>query len=184
MPTQVEQTALNPEEELITVKNISKLAPACGVERRARGIPQLAIQEKQLSAMTEELKDTLLCIDLAKKGQHAIRDAFLKRGTKNSMMEYENLNAILRDEQAQLGELEILNHLAKKQVVELLKKLPTEADTPSTKFVGNIAVVKSFRSHPYVAEIGHEVYRGRISHLDGTDGISDKRNDDGKQRRD
>ncbi|GBP17723.1 Bicaudal D-related protein homolog [Eumeta japonica] len=162
----VEQTALNPEEELITVKNIrtilqfQKLAPACGVERRARGIPQLAIQEKQLSAMTEELKDTLLCIDLAKKGQHAIRDA-LKRGTKNSMMEYENLNAILRDEQAQLGELEILNHLAKKQVVELLKKLPTEAD-----------------------KIGHEVYRGRISHLDGTDGISDERNDDGKQRRD
>ncbi|KOB72029.1 Nuclear lamin L1 alpha, partial [Operophtera brumata] len=40
-----------------------KLAPACSVEKRAGGIPQLAPQEKQLGILKYELKETLLCIN-------------------------------------------------------------------------------------------------------------------------
>lgn len=36
----------------------------CSVEKRAQGIPQLAPQEKQLGILANELKETLLCINV------------------------------------------------------------------------------------------------------------------------
>ncbi|CAF4885766.1 unnamed protein product [Pieris macdunnoughi] len=129
MPAQVEQKTVDPEAELSNVqRTFQKLAPMCSVEKRAGGIPQLAPQEKQLGILATELKETLLCINLAKKGQHALRDNQLKSGTKKSIVEYEHLESILRDERAQQAELDCLNYLAQKQLVELLKKVPTEAD--------------------------------------------------------
>lgn len=67
-------------------------------------------------------------IQLAKKGQHALRDNLNKSGTRKSIVEYEHLESELRDERAQQTELDCLNYLAQKQLVELLKKVPTEAD--------------------------------------------------------
>ncbi|CAK1541454.1 unnamed protein product [Leptosia nina] len=129
MPTQVEQKTVDPEAELSNVqRTFQKLAPMCSVEKRAGGIPQLAPQEKQLGILANELKETLLCINLAKKGQHALRDNLIKSGTKKSIVEYEHLEGILRDERAQQAELDCLNYLAQKQLVDLLKKVPTEAD--------------------------------------------------------
>ncbi|XP_026755102.2 uncharacterized protein LOC113515144 [Galleria mellonella] len=129
MPTQVEQKTTDPEAELNNVqRTFQKLAPMCSVEKRAGGVPQLAPQEKQLSILAHELRETLLCINLARKGQHAIRDNQVKIGMRNSIMEYEHLESELRDERAQQAELDCLNYLAQKQLVELLKKVPTEAD--------------------------------------------------------
>ncbi|XP_072934053.1 coiled-coil domain-containing protein 63-like [Epargyreus clarus] len=129
MPTQVEQKTIDPEAELSNVqRTFQKLAPMCSVEKRAGGIPQLAPQEKQLGILATELKETLLCINLAKKGQHALRDSQVKNGTRKSIVEYEHLEGVLRDERAQQAELDCLNYLAQKQMVELLKKVPTEAD--------------------------------------------------------
>ncbi|CAH2094117.1 unnamed protein product [Euphydryas editha] len=129
MPTQVEQKTVDPEAELSNVqRTFQKLAPMCSVEKRAGGVPQLAPQEKQLSILAAELRETLLCINLAKKGQHALRDNLNKNGTRKSIVEYEHLESELRDERAQQAELDCLNYLAQKQLVELLKKVPTEAD--------------------------------------------------------
>ncbi|XP_045503818.1 outer dynein arm-docking complex subunit 1-like [Colias croceus] len=129
MPAQVEQKTLDPEAELSNVqRTFQKLAPTCSVEKRAGGVPQLAPQEKQIGILANELKETLLCINLAKKGQHALRDNLVKSGTKKSIVEYEHLEGVLRDERAQQAELDCLNYLAQKQLVELLKKVPTEAD--------------------------------------------------------
>ncbi|KAJ0172903.1 hypothetical protein K1T71_011079 [Dendrolimus kikuchii] len=129
MPAQVEQKTVDPEAELSNVQRMfQKLAPMCSVEKRAGGIPQLAPQEKQLGILANELKETLLCINLASKGQHALRDTHIKHGTEKSIVEYEHLEAELRDERAQQAELDCLNYLAGKQLVELLKKVPTEAD--------------------------------------------------------
>ncbi|XP_028026890.1 uncharacterized protein LOC114240520 [Bombyx mandarina] len=100
----------------------------CSVEKRSQGTPQLAPQAKQLSILANELKETLLCIKLASKGQHAHRDSLVKSGTRKSIVEYEHLESVLRDEKAQQTELDCLNYLAQKQLVELLKKVPTEAD--------------------------------------------------------
>ncbi|KAJ8711488.1 hypothetical protein PYW07_008730 [Mythimna separata] len=128
-PNQVEQKVVDPEAELSNaVRTYLKLAPQCSVEKRAGGIPQLAPQEKQLNILTYELKETLLCINLARKGQHAIRDNYVKSGTHKSIAEYEQLESELRDERAQQAELDCLNYLAQKNVIELSKKVPTEAD--------------------------------------------------------
>lgn len=59
---------------------------------------------------------------------HALRDNQIKSDMRKSILEYEKLNGDLRDEGAQKSELECLNYLAKKQLVELLKLVPTEAD--------------------------------------------------------
>ncbi|KAL0818071.1 hypothetical protein ABMA28_008607 [Loxostege sticticalis] len=129
MPQQVEQKTVDPEAELSNVqRTFQKLAPMCSVEKRAGGIPQLAPQEKQLGILAHELKETLLCINLAKKGQHAVRDHMVKSGTRKSIVEYEHFEGKLRDERAQQAELDCLNYLAQKQLVELLKKVPTETD--------------------------------------------------------
>lgn len=72
---------------------------------------------------------------LAKKGQHALRDSHIKDGTNKSIVEYEHLEAVLRDERAQQAELDCLNYLAGKQLVELLKKVPTEADVRQIIFL-------------------------------------------------
>ncbi|CAG9559331.1 unnamed protein product [Danaus chrysippus] len=129
MPTQVEQKTIDPEAELSNVqRTFQKLAPTCSVEKRAGGEPQLAPQEKQLAILAAELRETLLCINLAKKGQHALRDNVTKSGTCKSIVDYEQLEGQLRDERAQRAELDCLNYLAQKQLVELLKKVPTEAD--------------------------------------------------------
>ncbi|XP_012552202.1 uncharacterized protein LOC101738429 [Bombyx mori] len=129
MPTQVEQKVVDPEAELSNVqRTFQKLAPMCSVEKRSQGTPQLAPQAKQLSILANELKETLLCIKLASKGQHAHRDSLVKSGTRKSIVEYEHLESVLRDEKAQQTELDCLNYLAQKQLVELLKKVPTEAD--------------------------------------------------------
>ncbi|XP_069357142.1 coiled-coil domain-containing protein 63-like [Maniola hyperantus] len=129
MPTQVEQKTVDHEAELSNVQRMfQKLAPMCSVEKRAGGIPQLAPQEKQLGILASELKETLLCINLARKGQHALRDNLTKHGTRKSIMEYEHLEAELRDERAQQAELDCLNYLAQKQMTEFMKKVPTEAD--------------------------------------------------------
>ncbi|KAI8442474.1 hypothetical protein MSG28_005970 [Choristoneura fumiferana] len=129
MPQQVEQKTIDPEAELSNVQRMfKKLAPMCSVEKRAGGVPQLAPQEKQLGILAYELKETLLCINLAKKGQHALRDNMIKNGTRKCIVEYEHLESELRDERAQQAELNCLNYLAQKQLVELLKKVPTEAD--------------------------------------------------------
>ncbi|KAJ8713141.1 hypothetical protein PYW08_008445 [Mythimna loreyi] len=128
-PNQVEQKTVDPEAELSNaVRTYLKLAPQCSVEKRAGGIPQLAPQEKQLNILTYELKETLLCINLARKGQHAVRDNYVKSGTHKSIVEYEQLESELRDERAQQAELDCLNYLAQKNVIELSKKVPTEAD--------------------------------------------------------
>ncbi|KAH9639768.1 hypothetical protein HF086_010974 [Spodoptera exigua] len=128
-PNQVEQKVVDPEAELSNaVRTYLKLAPQCSVEKRAGGIPQLAPQEKQLSILAHELHETLLCINLARKGQHAVRDANVKSGTRKSIVEYEQLESVLRDERAQQAELDCLNYLAQKNVIELSKKVPTEAD--------------------------------------------------------
>ncbi|XP_068623274.1 coiled-coil domain-containing protein 63-like [Battus philenor] len=129
MPTQVEQKVVDPEAELSNVqKTFEKLAPLCSVEKRAGGIPQLAPQEKQLGILAKEMRETLLCINLAKKGMHALRDNNIKQGTRKSIVEYEDKEAQLRDERAQQAELDCLIYLAQKQMVELLKKVPTESD--------------------------------------------------------
>ncbi|KAL4711828.1 hypothetical protein ACJJTC_005997 [Scirpophaga incertulas] len=129
MPTQIEPKAVDPEAELSNVqRTFQKLASKCSVEKRAGGEPQLAPQEKQLGILANELKETLLCINLAKKGQHALRDNMVKSGTKKSIVEYEHLETVLRDERAQQTELECLNYLARKQLTELIKNVPTEAD--------------------------------------------------------
>ncbi|CAH2266304.1 jg17839 [Pararge aegeria aegeria] len=129
MPTQVEQKTVDPEAELSNVqRTFQKLAPMCSVEKRAGGIPQLAPQEKQLGILAAELKETLLCINLARKGQHALRDNMTKQVTRKSIVEYEHLEGELRDERAQQAELDCLNYLAQKQMTELIKKVPTEAD--------------------------------------------------------
>ncbi|XP_028168384.1 uncharacterized protein LOC114358581 [Ostrinia furnacalis] len=129
MPQQVEQKTVDPEAELSNVqRTFQKMAPMCSVEKRAGGVPQLAPQEKQLGILANELRETLLCINLAKKGQHALRDNMMKSGTRKSIVEYEHLEGELRDERAQQAELDCLNYLAQKQLVELLKKVPTEAD--------------------------------------------------------
>nr|XP_049698955.1 uncharacterized protein LOC110371723 [Helicoverpa armigera] len=128
-PNQVEQKVVDPEAELSNVlRTYLKLAPKCSVEKRAGGVPQLAPQEKQLSILAHELHETLLCINLARKGQHAVRDANVKSGTRSSIVEYEQLESELRDERAQQAELDCLNYLAQKNVIELSKKVPTEAD--------------------------------------------------------
>ncbi|CAH1641312.1 unnamed protein product [Spodoptera littoralis] len=128
-PNQVEQKVVDPEAELSNAVRIYlKLAPQCTVAKRAGGIPQLAPQEKQLSILAHELHETLLCINLARKGQHAVRDANVKSGTRKSIVEYEQLESVLRDERAQQAELDCLNYLAQKNVIELSKKVPTEAD--------------------------------------------------------
>lgn len=67
-------------------------------------------------------------MQLARKGQHAIRDANVKSGTRKSIVEYEQLESVLRDERAQQAELDCLNYLAQKNLIELSKKVPTEAD--------------------------------------------------------
>ncbi|RVE45537.1 hypothetical protein evm_009802 [Chilo suppressalis] len=129
MPATVEQKTIDPEAELSNVqRTFQKLAPMCSVEKRAAGIPQLAPQEKQLGILAHELRETLLCITLATKGQHALRDSIVNSGTKHSIVEYEQLESVLRDEKAQQAELDCLNYLAQKQLVELLKRVPTEAD--------------------------------------------------------
>ncbi|CAH0696934.1 unnamed protein product [Spodoptera exigua] len=133
-PNQVEQKVVDPEAELSNaVRTYLKLAPQCSVEKRAGGIPQLAPQEKQLSILAHELHETLLCINLARKGQHAVRDANVKSGTRKSIVEYEQLESVLRDERAQQAELDCLNYLAQKNVIELSKKVPTEADRARTR---------------------------------------------------
>lgn len=72
---------------------------------------------------------------LAKKGQHAIRDAQIRNGMHKSIVEYEQLEAMLRDENAQQDELDCLNYLAGKQIVELFKAVPTETDViPSCSY--------------------------------------------------
>ncbi|VVC97068.1 unnamed protein product [Leptidea sinapis] len=119
MPAQVEQKTVDPEAELSNVqRTFQKLAPMCSVEKRAGGIPQLAPQEKQLGILATELKETLLCINA---------------GTRKSIVEYEHLEGELRDERAQQAELDCLNYLAQKQLVELLKKVPTEADDANNR---------------------------------------------------
>ncbi|XP_049879022.1 uncharacterized protein LOC126375957 [Pectinophora gossypiella] len=129
MPVQIEQKTIDPEAELSNVqRTFQKLAPMCSVEKRAAGIPQLAPQEKQLGILAHELKETLLCINLARKGQHAVRDAQVKSGTRKSIVEFEHLQSELRDEKAQQAELDCLNYLAQKQIIELFKTVPTEAD--------------------------------------------------------
>ncbi|CAH0595520.1 unnamed protein product [Chrysodeixis includens] len=129
MPVQIEQKVVDPEAELSNVqRTYQKLAPMCSVEKRAGGIPQLAPQEKQLGILAHELHETVLCINLARKGQHAVRDANVKSGTRKSIVEYEQLETVLRDERAQQAELDCLNYLAQKNVIELSKKVPTEAD--------------------------------------------------------
>ncbi|KAM3959523.1 coiled-coil domain-containing protein 63 [Aphomia sociella] len=129
MPAQVEQKTIDPEAELSNVqRTFQKLAPMCSVEKRAGGIPQLAPQEKQLGILAHELKETLLCINVTRKGQHALRDSQVKSGMRTSIVDYEHLESELRDERAQQAELDCLNYLAQKQLVELLKKVPTEAD--------------------------------------------------------
>ncbi|XP_075983690.1 coiled-coil domain-containing protein 63-like [Anticarsia gemmatalis] len=129
MPAQVEQKTIDPEAELSNVqRTYQKLAPMCSVEKRAGGIPQLAPQEKQMSILAHEMKETVLCINLAKKGQHALRDNNVKHGMRKSIVEYENLETELRDERAQQAELDCLNYIAQKMVVDLSKKVPTEAD--------------------------------------------------------
>ncbi|XP_061722310.1 outer dynein arm-docking complex subunit 1-like [Cydia pomonella] len=129
MPQQVEQKTIDPEAELSNVQRMfKKLAPMCSVEKRAGGEPQLAPQEKQLGILAHELKETLLCINLAKKGQHGLRDRLTKKSTRHSIMEYEHLDLEVRDERNQQTELDCLNYLAGKQMQELLKKVPTEAD--------------------------------------------------------
>lgn len=57
----------------------------------------------------------------------------MKSGTQKSIVEYEQLESELRDERAQLGELDCLNYLAQKNVIELSKKVPTEADVSTRK---------------------------------------------------
>lgn len=52
----------------------------------------------------------------------------VKSGTRKSIVEYEHFEGKLRDERAQQAELDCLNYLAQKQLVELLKKVPTETD--------------------------------------------------------
>ncbi|XP_041979382.1 coiled-coil domain-containing protein 63-like [Aricia agestis] len=129
MPGNIEQKTTDPEAELSNVQRIfQNLAPLCSVEKRAGDIPQLASQEKQLSILASELKDTLLCINLAKKGMHALRDFTVKGGMKMSIFDFEKLNGQLRDESAQRSELDCLNYLAQKHLVELMKQVPTEAD--------------------------------------------------------
>ncbi|XP_014361240.2 uncharacterized protein LOC106713051 [Papilio machaon] len=129
MPEAVEQKTIDPEAELSNVqKTFEKLAPLCTVEKRAAGEPQLAPQEKQLDILAKELRETLLCINLAKKGMHALRDAQTKSGTRRGIVEYEAQETRLREERAQLAELDCLNYLAQKQIVELLKKVPTESE--------------------------------------------------------
>ncbi|KAJ2942989.1 hypothetical protein O0L34_g15179 [Tuta absoluta] len=129
MPVQIEQKQIDPEAELSNVqRTFQKLAPMCSVEKRAAGIPQLAPQEKQLGILAHELKETLLCINLGRKGQHAVRDATVKAGTRKSIVNYEQLETELRDEKAQQAELDCLNYLAQKQIIELFKTVPTEAD--------------------------------------------------------
>ncbi|KOB71932.1 Uncharacterized protein OBRU01_13532 [Operophtera brumata] len=102
MPQEVEQKTVDPEKELSNVQRLfKKLAPACSVEKRAGGIPQLAPQEKQLGILKYELKETLLCIN---------------KGTKHCIVEYEQLESVLREERAQQQELDCLNYLAQKQL--------------------------------------------------------------------
>lgn len=77
---------------------------------------------------------------LAKKGQHAIRDTQIRSGMHKSIVEYEQLEAMLRDENAQQDELDCLNYLAGKQIIELFKAVPTETDVISScsyKKLGN-----------------------------------------------
>lgn len=57
-----------------------------------------------------------------------MRDGRIKHKIKDDIVEFENLNAELRDEKAQQAELECLNYLAGKNLAELLKQVPTEAD--------------------------------------------------------
>ncbi|CAG4968132.1 unnamed protein product [Parnassius apollo] len=129
MPAQIEQKTVDPEAELSNVQRMfKKLAPLCSVEKRAGGIPQLAPQEKQLGILAKELQETLLCINLARKGMHALRDSQTKSGTRKSIVEYEAKELELRDERAQQTELDCLNYLAQKQLVELMKEVPTAAE--------------------------------------------------------
>lgn len=52
-----------------------------------------------------------------------------------SIVEYEQLEAMLRDENAQQDELDCLNYLAGKQIIELFKTVPTETDViPSCSY--------------------------------------------------
>lgn len=75
-------------------------------------------------------------LQLATKGQHAIHDSVVKKNTKKSIIDYENLEAELRDEKAQETELDVLNYLAKKLINDLSKSVPTEADVSGHKFLG------------------------------------------------
>lgn len=81
---------------------------------------------------------TFVFFQLARKGQHAVRDANVKHGTEHCIIEYEDLEFHLRDEKAQQSELDILNYLAGKKLADLLKKVPTEAD------VSNIPIIHTF----------------------------------------
>lgn len=72
-------------------------------------------------------------LQLARKGQHAVRDNYVKSGTHKSIVEYEQLESELRDERAQQAELDCLNYLAQKNLIELSKKVPTEADVSTRK---------------------------------------------------
>ncbi|CAB3219922.1 unnamed protein product [Arctia plantaginis] len=129
MPTQIDQKVVDPEAELSNAQRMfQKLAPMCSVAKRAAGIPQLAPQEKQMNILKHELKETQLCINLATKGQHAVHDSVVKKNTQKSILDYENLEAELRDEKAQESELDVLNYLAKKLICDLSKTVPTEAD--------------------------------------------------------
>lgn len=69
-----------------------------------------------------------LIIQLASKGQHAVRDANVKSKMRHSIVHYEMLEAELRDERAQQTELDCLNYQAQKNVIDLLKKVPSESD--------------------------------------------------------
>ncbi|KAG7303675.1 hypothetical protein JYU34_012227 [Plutella xylostella] len=119
----------DPEAELSNaVRMFKKLAPRCSVAQRASGAPQLAPQQKQLKLLADEMKEILLCINMSKKGMHKTLDARTQQGTAAGVSRYEQLHATLRDERAQLDELDCLNYLAQKQLIELVKVVPTGAD--------------------------------------------------------
>ncbi|CAB3256841.1 unnamed protein product [Arctia plantaginis] len=129
MPTEIKEKCVDPEAELSKVqRTFENLAPLCSVKKRAEGIPQLAPQEKQIAILKNEMRETLLCINLAKKGRHALRDAYTKRTIHHYIKEYECLEVELTDERAQQTELDLLNYLSHKVVADLTKQVPSESD--------------------------------------------------------
>ncbi|CAB3219924.1 unnamed protein product [Arctia plantaginis] len=129
MSDEKEVTAVNAEDELSRVqRTFNKLAPLCSLEKIAKGTPQLAPQEKQMEILKNEMEETILCLSLTKQRRNVVQTAKAKRNICKSVIDYENLLEKLREEKAQKTEMDILNYLANKTILDLAKEIPSEND--------------------------------------------------------